>query len=233
MLATYTSSYGTACMENLTSGTYNSYNLTISRGYTDLNIRYGNTYPTTACSINGLTYSTTTSTLAGSNIIKYAEFYIPTLSFKPLIKELMHMRVTPRIYTHANPLGFTKDLREIRARETLHKVLGDDGYKSFLKKGFISVMAKSGLVYQIFPGGDFTKVYNRGIMIDRYCVVLQGGFPPTDSLIMRYLLILNNEKMFESFAIKHGSIKIDPSLIATQDNRNLLEIFKEQKRQAA
>jgi hypothetical protein len=95
------------------------------------------------------------------------------------------------------------------------------------------VIAKSGLIYQIFPGHDFTKVYNRGIMVDRYCVVLQGGFPPTDSLIMRYLLILNNEKMFESFAIKHGPTKVDPSSIAVQDNRNLLEMFKEQKRLAA
>jgi hypothetical protein len=158
----------------------------------------------------------------------------PQKTLEHRIKELLRQRIAPPIYTHAKPLGFTKDLREIRARETLHRVLGDDKYKSFLKKGFISVMAKSGLVYQIFPGLDFTKVYNRGIMVDRCCVVLQGGFPPTDSLIMRYLLILNNEKMFESFAIKHGPIKIvDPSSIAIQDNRSLLEIFKEQKRLAA
>jgi hypothetical protein len=93
------------------------------------------------------------------------------------------------------------------------------------------VIAKSGLIYQIFPGHDFTKVYNRGIMVDRYCVVLQGGFPPTDSLIMRYLLILNNEEMFKSYAVKHGAVQ--PHEIEMQDdNRSLLEIFKEYKKAA-
>lgn len=147
------------------------------------------------------------------------------------IKDVLRMRIGPRIYTHAKPLGFTKDLREIRARETLHRVLGTDKYKSFLRKGFISVKAKSGLVYQIFPSHDFTKVYNCGVMINRYCVVLKGDFPPTDSLIMRYLLILNNEKMFEDLAVKHG-VSHPHAIEMPQDNRSLLEIFKDFKRAA-
>jgi hypothetical protein len=148
------------------------------------------------------------------------------------LKETLRMRVAPRIYTHAKPLGFTKDLREIRARETLHRVLGEEKYKAFLRKGFISVMAKSGLVYQIFPGYDFTKVYDRGVMIDRYCVVLQGNFPPTDSLIMRYLMVLNNEQQFKSFAVKHGVGYHPAEIEIAQDNRSLLEIFKEYKKAA-
>jgi hypothetical protein len=217
-------------------------------GNVTLNIRYQDgtalntlAYPTYGTN-GGLTYrifgeGTAATTTAGPYINIYYDsstpgyLATPAKTLEQRIKELLRTRVAPPIYTHAKPLGFTKDLREIRARETLHRVLGDDRYKSFLKKGFISVIAKSGLIYQIFPGHDFTKVYNRGIMVDRYCVVLQGGFPPTDSLIMRYLLILNNEEMFKSYAIKHGAVQ--PHEIEMQnDNRSLLEIFKEYKKAA-
>jgi hypothetical protein len=158
-------------------------------------------------------------------------FTAPLRSLAERVREALRTRIAPKIFTHAKPLGFTTDLREIRARETLQRVIGEDKYKSFLRKGFISVQAKSGLVYQMYPGHDFTKVYDRGRMIDRYCVVLQGGFPPTDSLIMRYLLILNNEDMFKSYAIKHGAI-VKPLQIQVNKQQSLLELFRELKRAA-
>lgn len=228
-----------------TWGTDWGYNNITDGGTTNLNIRYADgavlntlAYQTTAASTTGITYRVLTAgTVATAPTVNIYYNYgtpgylaTPAKTLEQRIKELLRQRIAPPIYTHAKPLGFTKDLREIRARETLHRVLGDDRYKSFLKKGFISVIAKSGLIYQIFPGHDFTKVYNRGIMVDRYCVVLQGGFPPTDSLIMRYLMILNNEEQFKSYAIKHGAVQ--PHEIEMQDNRSLLEIFKEYKKAA-
>jgi hypothetical protein len=102
------------------------------------------------------------------------------------------------------------DVRETRARETLLRVLGEDKFKRFLKHGFVSVRAKSGLVYQIFPGHGITNVYEDGEKVERLCVVLRGNFPPTDSLIMRYLLILNDERDFRSHAIKHTVYKKRP-----------------------
>lgn len=158
-------------------------------------------------------------------------FAAPIQSLAERIREALRTRIAPAIFTHAKPLGFTKDLREIRARETLQRVIGEDKYKSFLRKGFISVQAKSGLVYQIYPGHDFTKVYDHGKMVDRYCVVLQGGFPPTDSLIMRYLMLLNNEEQFKSYAIKHGAI-IKPIQLQVNKQQSLLELFRELKKAA-
>lgn len=223
------------------------YNTITNGGMVNLNIRYADgaatnaiAYPTTVGSTSTIYRILNTDNAATATTPTIGIYYntnvpgylaTPAKTLEQRIKELLRQRIAPPIYTHAKPLGFTKDLREIRARETLHRVLGDDRYKSFLKKGFISVIAKSGLIYQIFPGHDFTKVYNRGIMVDRYCVVLQGGFPPTDSLIMRYLLILNNEKMFESLAHKHGAVQ--PHDVSVQnDSRSLLEIFKEYKKAA-
>lgn len=211
-------------------------------GYVNVNIRYqdGSTYTTSgyasSADTTGITYRLGTlqnATGCPTLNIWYgpSSYQAKILTPLELIKQEIRMRLAPRIYTHAKPLGFTKDIREVRARETLHRVLGDDKYKSFLCKGFISVMAKSGLVYQIFPGHDFTKVYNRGIMIDRYCVVLTGNFPPTDSLIMRYLMILNNEAQFKSLANRHGVLK--PEVVEVKEQRSLLEMFKEYKRIAA
>jgi hypothetical protein len=159
------------------------------------------------------------------------EAFAPLKSLAERVREALRTRIAPAIFTHAKPLGFTKDLREIRARETLQRVIGEDKYKSFLRKGFISVQAKSGLVYQIYPGHDFTKVYDHGKMVDRYCVVLQGGFPPTDSLIMRYLMLLNNEEQFKSYAIKHGAI-VKPIQLQVNKQQSLLDLFRELKKAA-
>lgn len=148
------------------------------------------------------------------------------------LKEILNNRMSPNILTTCRPLGYTQDIREMRARETLRRVLGEDKFKDFVRRGSVSVRAKSGLMYQIFPGSDFTKVYDSGKMIERLCVVLTGNFPPTDSLIMRYLLILNNEVFFRSKAIKHGIG--DYGIPHTNpDNRSLVEIYRKIKRNAA
>lgn len=215
----------------------------IGGGLINVNIRYqnGTSYHTAGYAASTATAGTTIrlyNTLQNYNTALPTFWcdvpggFIKLATPAELLKDLIRKRIAPRIYTHATPLGFTKDLREIRARETLHRVLGEEKYKAFLRKGFISVMAKSGLVYQIFPGHGITKVYNRGVMIDRYCVVLQGNFPPTDSIIMRYLLLLNNEEQFKSFAVKHGTEYHPSDIEIPQDNRSLLEIFKEYKRAA-
>lgn len=154
----------------------------------------------------------------------------PPKSAADRLREILNSRMAPGVLSSCKPLGYTQDIREIRARETLRRVLGEDRFKDFVRRGSVSVRAKSGLVYQIFPGSDFTKVYDNGKMIERLCVVLLGGFPPTDSLIMRYLMILNNEQQFRGYAIKH-SIQT-PYLPATTDQRSLIEIFKELKKVA-
>ncbi len=128
----------------------------------------------------------------------------PVLSPTQRLREIIAHRHAPLIVGTRKALNFTNDIREMRARETLRRVIGERKYFNFLKSGFVSVKAKSGLVYQIFPGHGVTCVFNKGIMTDRLCVVLQGNFPETDSVIMRYLMILNNENQFCNFAVKHN-----------------------------
>ncbi len=141
------------------------------------------------------------------------------------LREILQRRQAPIVIASHKTVTPTSDLREMRARETLKRVLGDDKFKSFLKRGFISVRAKSGLVYQIFPGHDMTSVYRDGEMIERLCVILRGNFPDTDSIIMRYLLILNDERDFRKHAIQHTVIqkKVAP---VVDDQKTLPEIWR-------
>lgn len=159
-------------------------------------------------------------------------YSVPKPSLKDRFSKIIQSRCAPNIITSKRkPLLISKDIREERARETLRRVIGEEKFINFLKHGFISVKAKSGLVYQIFTGGQFTSVFDHGKLVDRLCVVLTGDFPATDSLIMRYLLILNNEQQFRSLAIKH-SISIDYQSRKSQSEiiKPLSEIFRELKK---
>jgi len=133
------------------------------------------------------------------------------------MREIIQSRQAPAIHRSRKSLHHPETIEETRARETLKAVLGMDKFRSFIKNGFVSVRANSGLVYQIFPGHDMTTVYRDGEPIERLCVVLKGKFPPTDSLIMRYLLILNDEKDFRSYAITYRTIRKQELKVVTQE----------------
>lgn len=128
----------------------------------------------------------------------------PPLAPSERIRQMIRDRVSPAIHRRRTSMSIAMDIREERARQTLRRIIGEQAYKRFIRDGFITVVPKSGLTYRIYPGHGITQVYDRGIMVDRLCVVLQGNFPPTDSLLMRYLLILNDEGEFSKYAVKHS-----------------------------
>lgn len=150
----------------------------------------------------------------------------PVIPIPDRMRQIIQGRQAPLIVTTRKSLDPAKDFREQCARETLRRVLGEELFRNFLARGFISVRAKSGLVYQIFPGHGITKVFNQGKLVERLCVVLRGDFPPTDSIIMRYILILNDEDEFRKHAIKHGIDNFAVKL-PTIDTRTLPEIMRE------
>lgn len=155
---------------------------------------------------------------------------IPEVPMAERIKKIIAARCAPNYIRDRRALDSAPDIREIRARQTLRRVIGDDKFQDFIKKGFVSVRGKSGKHYQIFPGHGVTSVYFRGKMVERLCVVMVGNFPPTDSLIMRYLLILNNEDQFRSLANVSGPTETY-FLPKEPDKRSLVEIFAAFKKQ--
>lgn len=178
---------------------------------------------------------TTSNNYVWQNYIKACNDRDAAQAPKPLplpdrLKQIMEARQSPIIIIgKSKALNVAEDAREARARQTMRRVLGDDGYERFRRKGFVSVQAKSGRFYQIFPGHGFTNVYENGKMIERLCVIFKSAesFPPTDSLIMRYLLIINDEEKFWSLANKHSPI-LNLTIgnhLAQSDQRSLVDIM--------
>ena len=205
------------------------------------------TYHPSLCSTTNATVSNGVITLDleatynNSNSIYWtADYVMQGISPAEQLKQIMQERQAPRIIT-SKSIARTSDIREVRARETLRRVLGLKNFGTFMTRGFVSIKAKSGLMYQIFPGHGITNVYNKGKKIETLCVVLTRNFAATDSLIMRYLLILNNEDRFRSLAVRHavgnGNITFSNSgvycVTQQREDKSLAQIYKEIKAMAA
>ena len=201
------------------------------------------TWSVPACSCStGAAWTWTSNSATGTMAVRYAytcsaDKYSVGLPKKPLTPEeqlraIMRERASPlqprhNPYAGKAPLRKPQDVREERARQTLRRVLGEERFESFLRSGYVTVRARSGKCYQLFPAHKMTCVYDKGRLVDRLCVVLQGEFPPTDSLIMRYLMVLNNERQFRQLAVRHDIGGIGS--LAEPDRRPLQEIFRELK----
>jgi hypothetical protein len=74
-----------------------------------------------------------------------------------------------------------------------------------------------------------TRVMDRGMEKEKLCVVLRGDFPPTDSLIMRYLLLTNDEREFRKLSIEHAAAQRRPNLTVTAAPPTLPELFRQLK----
>lgn len=145
------------------------------------------------------------------------------------MRQMIRDRMSPAIRVR-KMMPMKIDEREVRARQTLRRIIGEQAFRKFIRDGFITVVPKSGLTYRIFSGHGMTQVYDRGIMVDRLCVVLQGQFPPTDSLIMRYLLILNDEGEFSKYAVKHQVLQNKRKLVfPAQEVQPLVEAWAKLK----
>lgn len=116
------------------------------------------------------------------------------------MKEILRSRVAPNIIVKSKELRPTTDIREIRARQTLRRLIGEQAFQKFAVRGFITFKGDSGRTYQIFPGHQKVAVWEKGKQIEQLCVILTGDFPPTDSVIMRLLLIQESEERFKKLA---------------------------------
>ena len=148
-----------------------------------------------------------------------------SLTFAERLRQMLKKRSSSMVITGTKPPGRAANERESRARETLLAIVGEQKYQNFLRCGFVSVKAKSGRVYQIFPGHGKTRVFEKGKLIETLCIVLDGDFPPTDSVIIRYLLVLNNETLFWNKSIQWGSRQRLQAVVP--DRRLLTDIARE------
>ena len=160
---------------------------------------------------------------------KYVHTY-PRQSAKDRLRAVLRSRVFPAIRTTRSPLELPADERERRARETLRRVVGEAQHRNYLTHGFVTARAKSGRHYQIFPGMKMTKVFEQGKLMEELCTYVAGQFPPTDQVIVRFLMILNSEADFRQRSnvydrTKSRPIHIFPAPLKV-DERSLVDIYK-------
>lgn len=162
--------------------------------------------------------------------------------FKELIKspaerllEIIRDRQGPAIHTSRKSLPQRFDEREMRARETLRLILGEERFRRFVKDGFVTATNPiSGYTYQIFHSTHhLTHVYKDGKMVNRLCIYMKGDFPPTDFVITMYLMALNNDQQIWQIANKNQPVERKLIQKINGCDKPLTEIFKELKSKAA
>lgn len=86
---------------------------------------------------------------------------------------------------------------EAKARMLLRDIIGEEAYGEYLRCGFVKVVGPSGLQYCIRGGHNMMEVRDPRrpqVVRERVCVVFKNSdLPHTDSVIMRILLVQNDE----------------------------------------
>lgn len=147
------------------------------------------------------------------------------------LAEIMRDRQCPGIRTTRKSLAVQAgDDREMRARETLRMILGEERYRRFLVNGFVSATnPRTGYTYQIFHSSHhLTHVYKDGKMVRRLCIYLAGNFPPTDFVITLYLMALNNDQRIWDIANKQEPVVPQERKLIT-DMPSLVDIYRKLK----
>jgi hypothetical protein len=192
---------------------------------------------------NEIIYSATTSgspnyweTTSGSLNLGTTEtpkwddyLYLPPPSPREQLRRAMAQRLAPAIHVLRKALTPAEE-QETRARGTLRRVVGDEKFQRYLCCGFVTVRnPRNGLTYQCFPGHGGVKVWKDGKMVESWCVFLQGNFPPTDQLITRYLMVLNNPDQLRAIAnVSQGRNPMhQPQQALPQED--LVQLFKKLK----
>lgn len=78
---------------------------------------------------------------------------------------------------------------EIKALQLLRKMVSPEQFRKYLKTGYLSYRANSGLTYVVRHRQAHVLVYKAGKKVCELCVVLdQGDIPPTDAVITKLLM---------------------------------------------
>lgn len=112
--------------------------------------------------------------------------------------------------------GLWKDAQpnEEKARRLLQRIIGFQRYARYIRDGFVNYQGKSGRVYQIFPGTTHMPVWFKGKMVEKLCLCIQDyKVPPTDSVVMRLLMLEHSEAEFRAQANIHKAGKMDQQII--------------------
>lgn len=104
---------------------------------------------------------------------------------------------------------------EEKARRLLQRLVGFQRYARYIRDGFVTHRGASGRVYQIFPGQTHMRVWFKGQRVEDLCLCIEDySIPPTDSVVMRLLMLEHSEAEFREQAnISRVRTKTDQQII--------------------
>lgn len=85
-------------------------------------------------------------------------------------------------------------LGEVVALHLLRKMISQDAFRNYLRRGIVSVTGPSGLVYAVVRRSHLVEVYRKGKLLSTLCVYLKDKtMPPTDEVVAKMIIIECNE----------------------------------------
>jgi hypothetical protein len=128
-----------------------------------------------------------------TNVEWYAK-RIEDMSVKERLQKKIPYIATP--YRKRSGMGEC-NMEESKARELLLRFIGPKKFSRYIRDGFITFKAPSGKTYQIFSGSGHTIVRKDGQIVEKLCLCIKNHkIPPTDSVVMRLLLLEHSEDSF-------------------------------------
>jgi len=116
------------------------------------------------------------------------------------LRDRLRANLRPGIVTrNRNLWGIELTEEEIRARTLLLELIGETAFRRYMRRGFIMVQGRSGTMYKVSGGNVMIVSYVRDaagkyIPNEKFCVIFNyGNMPFTDGVIMRKLIIENDE----------------------------------------
>jgi hypothetical protein len=85
---------------------------------------------------------------------------------------------------------------EAKARGLLREMVGNEQFRNYVRKGFVTVKGASGIIYKVSQDGirSYARTPAGGYkQFEHICVVFRQALPPTDAVAMRLLLLRYDE----------------------------------------
>lgn len=146
-----------------------------------------------------LTYNVRTATAATSNWV----WNNAPWDKKSIRRARTSQRLRPQLLNHRGEASRASEQgrqfddvtpAEILALQLLRKMVEPDDFRRYLKHGFVTVKAPSGLVYQIGRRA-LIKVWDGADMVCTLCVHLKdSSIPPTDAVVAKMLIAELDER---------------------------------------
>ncbi len=144
---------------------------------------------------------------------------------------MVHLPYRKREYTEDDREQFSPKA-EVQSDQAVRKVLGFEKYKKLRRDGYVPVRGRSGRLYLVTYGIHHMAVYSRnGKLTDSLCLAYGQGsglnlkfrYPPSAQFLLKYTMLLSNERRFLSLCKKHGA---DDITMKELDYRRNLRLYR-------